>query len=511
MDEEKSVPIVQMKKIGKKFGNVRVLENVDFDIYPGEVHVLAGENGAGKTTLIKILTGIHTSYEGDIWFEGKQIHPNSPIEANAAGISVIHQELTLIPSMSVVNNLFLGRIQTKAGFVQDEEQIKKAEQLLENVGIKVDTRKLVEDLPISMRQLIEISRAISLNAKVIIMDEPSSALNAQDAERLFKLIDKLKSEGQGIVYITHRMEEIERLADRITVLRDGKFILTDKADNLPTHKLINAMVGREIDDQIKRDGNTRLGEVKFQVENATVYDRGGHNKKLVDGVSLSVRSGEVLGIAGLQGSGASELVMGIFGGYERPVAERMILNGKDLRIQSPKQAIDQGLALLTNDRKVNGLITSMSVIDNICMADLKSFLSYGWRNSKKELTAAMQHGKRLNLRVPSYESEVNVLSGGNQQKVVLAKWLQTNPEVILLDEPTRGVDVGAKHEIYLLIDQLTKTGISILLITSEMPELLALSDRIIVMHRGKVTAEYQKSDATAENVLEAAMGNGSIK
>jgi ribose transport system ATP-binding protein len=508
MVEQESVPIVQMKKIGKKFGNVRVLENVDFDIYPGEVHVLAGENGAGKTTLIKILTGVHTSYEGEIWFEGKQVHPDSPIEANAIGISVIHQELTLIPSMSVANNLFLGRPETKAGFVLDDKQAAKAAQLLENVGITVDTRKLVEDLPISMRQLIEISRAISLDAKVIIMDEPSSALNTQDADRLFTLIDKLKSEGRGIVYITHRMEEIERLADRITILRDGKFIITDMAVNLPIPKLINGMVGREINDQIKREGTTVLGEEKFRVENATIYDSGGHNKKMVDGVNLTVRSGEVLGIAGLQGSGASELLTGLFGGYRHSVAERMVLNGTELKIRSPKDAIDHGLALLTNDRKANGLITSMSVIDNVCMADLKSFVTYGWRNTKSERAAAMKHGKRLNLRVPSYDSEVNVLSGGNQQKVVLAKWLQTNPQVILLDEPTRGVDVGAKHEIYTLIDQMTKTGMSILLITSEMPELLALSDRIIVMHRGKVTAEFQKSEATAENVLEAAMGNG---
>lgn len=509
MEESKSVPVVQMKNIGKKFGNVRVLENVDFDIYPGEVHVLAGENGAGKSTLIKILGGVHTSYEGEIWFDGKQIHPESPIDANTIGISVIHQELTLVPCLSVVENLFMGRTKTRAGFVQDREQEEKARHLLENVGIQLNVRTLVEDLPISMRQLIEISRAVSLNARVIIMDEPSSALNTQDAEHLFNLIDRLKVEGRGIVYISHRMEEIERLADRITVLRDGKHIISDLAPRLPTHKLINAMVGREINEQIKRDGLTELGEEKFRVENATVYTYTTTTQKMVDSVSLSVRAGEVVGLAGLQGSGSSELLMGIFGGYERPVAERITLKGKEIKIHSPKDAIDQGIVLLTNDRKATGLVLPMSVIDNICIADLKHFVRKGWRNARQMADAALRHGKRLNLRVPSYESELTVLSGGNQQKVVIAKWLQTNPEVILLDEPTRGVDVGSKHEIYALIDELTKSGISILLITSEMPELLALSDRIVVMHRGKVTAEFSREEANAENVLEAAMGNRS--
>jgi ABC-type sugar transport system ATPase subunit len=509
MDEEQKVPIVQMKQIGKKFGSVRVLEKVDFNIYPGEVHVLAGENGAGKTTLIKILSGVHTEYEGEIWFDGKQVSLSSPMDAGKVGISVIHQELTVIPCLSIVDNLFLGRTKSKAGFVQDKDQIENARQILANVGIEIDVQKRIEELPISMRQLIEISRAINMQAKVIIMDEPSSALNARDAETLFSLIDKLKHEGCGIVYITHRMEEIERLADRITVLRDGKFIISALAADLPIPRLINAMVGREMNDQIERDGKTQIGAEKFRVENVNVFDPGVDGKKLVDSVSLTVRSGEVLGIAGLQGSGASELLMAIFGGYEKKAADRIILNGKSLNIKSPSDSIRNGIGLLTNDRKATGLIMPMTVIDNICIADLKALTNHGWRKIKNERVVAVQHGNQLNLRVPSYDSDLGVLSGGNQQKVVLAKWLQTNPQVLLLDEPTRGVDVGAKQEIYLLIDQLTKMNISILLITSEMPELLALSDRIIVMHRGKLTAEFDKSNATAENVLEAAMGNWS--
>ena len=508
MAENQPTPIVQMKGIGKKFGPVRVLENVDFDIYPGEVHVLAGENGAGKSTLIKILSGVHTSYEGEIWFNGQKIAPSSPIEANNIGISVIHQELSLIPSMSVVDNMFLGRTKSKAGIVQDAAQKEQAKKLLENIDININVEELIEDFPISIRQLIEISKALSLNAKVIVMDEPSSALNTQGAEKLFKLIDKLKTQQCGIVYISHRMEEIERLADRITVLRDGKLIDSRLAADMPLPKLINLMVGREINDQIHRE-TIEFGSEKMLVENVTIHKPGGQGIKLVDDVSFSIKTGEILGIAGLQGSGASELLVGLFGGYERSVARNILLNGKKIENRSPKTSIKNKVALLTNDRKATGLVLPMSITDNVCLAGLRELAKNGWRNQNTEKEAALKLGQRLHFRVPSYETEVENLSGGNQQKVAVAKWLQVFPEVLLLDEPTKGIDVGSKHEIYHLMNELTKTGISIVLITSEMPELLALSDRIIVMHRGKITAEFSKSEANAENVLEAAMGKRS--
>lgn len=509
MNDNRIEPIVAMKQIGKKFGNVRVLEGVDFDIYPGEVHVLAGENGAGKSTLIKILSGVHTSFQGEIWLNGEKVAPSSPLEANLIGISVIHQELSLIPAMSVADNLFLGRPETKAGFMRDKLHRAKAQELVKDMGIEVDIDTAIENCSISIQQLIEITKAVSIHAKVIVMDEPSSALNARDVETLYTLIDKLKSNGCGIVYISHRMEEIERLADRITVLRDGKYVGTSLAKDLPIPKLINWMVGRDISEPIARSGKLS-GEEKLSVERVTVYEGQGR-KKLVDGVSLSVKSGEILGIAGLQGSGASELLMGIFGGYEKKSVDQLILNGKRIQVESPADAIKNGIAFLTNDRKATGLVLSMSITDNTCLADLNNLTKWGWRNGSKEKKVAEEHGKMMGLRLPSYETQVVNLSGGNQQKVAIAKWLQIKPHVLLLDEPTRGIDIGAKHEIYALINELTKTGMAILLITSEMPELLALSDRIMVMHRGKITAEFKQDEATAEKILEAAMGKEIIK
>jgi len=498
-----SNPIVSMKAIGKVFGKVRVLENINFDIYPGEVHILAGENGAGKSTLIKILSGVYSSSEGTIMMNGSEIAPQTPLEANSIGISVIHQELSLVPSMSVKDNLFLGRPHTRAGFILDKEHHKQASSILSEMGIDVDIDEKIESLPISIQQLIEIAKAMSINARVIIMDEPSSALNTKDVEILFSLINKLKKQGAGIVYISHRMEEIERLADRITVLRDGKLIGTALAANLPIPKLINWMVGRDLTDQFSRH-DTSTGIEKLRVENLTVKNKTGN--KTVDNVSMSVNEGEILGIAGLQGSGASELLMGIFGGFKAKAADRLFLNGDELSVKSPADAINKKIALLTNDRKATGLILPMSLTANICMAGLKGLTKWGWRTHSKEKVAAKKHGTELSIRANSYDMEVNMLSGGNQQKVAIGKWMQIAPEILLLDEPTRGIDIGAKHEIYQLMNDWTKQGISILLITSEMPELLAMSDRILVMHRGSITAEYMKNEFDAEKILESAMG-----
>jgi ribose transport system ATP-binding protein len=503
------VPIVQMKNIGKKFGPVRVLENVDFNVYLGEVHVLAGENGAGKSTLIKILSGVHTTYEGEIFYNGQLIHPSSPIDARNIGIAVIHQELSLVPTMSITNNLFMGRALTKGGFIQDSEQKKQAQKILNSLNIDVGAGELIENLPVSVRQLIEIANAVSADAKVIIMDEPSSALNAHDAEILFMLIEKLKKENRGIVYISHRMEEIERLAERITILRDGKLIHTDLASNISIPRLINMMVGREIDNQITREYRTQSNDKKFIVNNFNLVEKIEKKKKLLDNVSFYIRPGEVLGIAGLRGSGASEMMMSIFGGYGLCGAQSMVLNGVPITIKKPQDAINQGIALLTNDRKMTGLVTKMTLCDNVCLADRKKLVKNGWRDIKKEKEATRSQDKLMNFHAKSFDTYVENLSGGNQQKVAFGKWLQTDPQVLMLDEPTKGVDVGAKNEIYQLIDQLTKTGLSILLITSELPELLALSDRIMVLHRGKLIAEFSKEQFSADRILEAEMGRKS--
>lgn len=508
MSSNLSMPIVSMKGIGKIFGNVRVLENIDFEIFSGEVHILAGENGAGKSTLIKILSGVYTNFEGKMKMNGREIVPGTPLEANHLGISVIHQELSLIPSMSVKDNLFLGRPHTRAGFILDKEHHKAAFSILKEMGIQIDIDENIENLPISIQQLIEIAKAISINAQVIIMDEPSSALNTKDVERLFSLINKLKKQGAGIVYISHRMEEIERLADRITVLRDGKLIGTALAANLPIPKLINWMVGRDLTDQFSRHYSS-TGIEKLRVENLTVKNKTG--SKTVDNVSLTVNEGEILGIAGLQGSGASELLMEIFGGHETKSENYIFLNGAKISVKSPSGAIKKNIALLTNDRKATGLILPMSLTSNICMAGLKGLTKWGWRSNSKEKSAAKKHGTELSIRANSYDMEVNMLSGGNQQKVVIGKWMQIAPEILLLDEPTRGIDIGAKHEIYQLMNEWTKRRISILLITSEMPELLAMSDRILVMHRGSVTAEYMRNEFDAEKILEAAMGKERLR
>lgn len=497
--------LVKMKNIDKSFGPVQVLNRVQLTVYPGEVHILAGENGAGKSTLVKILGGVYRDYKGTIIVDGEEIRPVTPLEANRNGIALIHQELSLVPSLSVVDNLFLGRPQTKAGFIREKTHYELAKDALDRIGLGVDPNAIVEDLPISVQQLIEIAKAIRLNARVIIMDEPSSALNSQDVETLFSIVDQLKRRNHGIVYITHRMEEITRIADRITVLRDGQLVGSVPANELPEKKLINWMVGREITEQFPRH-TSNPGAETLRIEQLRVYKRGKGERKLVDNVSLTLRKGEILGIGGLQGSGAGAMFRAIFGIYPNLTFGRIFLNGHPYKPISPIDSIRNGIVLLTNDRKATGLVLTMSVIENLCLASLRELSVYGWRRPKMEVATAVQTGRALKLQAASYEMEVANLSGGNQQKVALGKWLNTKPSIMLLDEPTRGVDVVAKQEIYRLMDSWTSQGIAILLITSEMPELLAMSDRVIVMHRGVVTSRLSRDEATSERVLEAAMG-----
>ncbi len=498
-------PIVQMKGIGKLFGPVRVLEGVDFDIYPGEVHVLAGENGAGKSTLIKILSGIHLEYEGEMLLDGMPFKPNGPIDAKNSGISVIHQELSIIGSMSVASNMFVGNNIMKHGLVDVKAQNEKAKEELLKMDIDIDVTKNAEEFSFSLQQLMEICKATSTNAKVIIMDEPSSALNSHDVEQLFSIIAKLKEKGCGIVYISHKMEEIERLADRITVLRDGKLVGSDIKANVPQSKMIKWMVGREIIMHNYRT-DAHPGEVCFSVKGINVYDPEVKGKKLVDNVSFEVRKGEVLGVEGLQGSGASEMLQSIFGVYNKKCYDTMTLDGKEIIISNPIQAIENGIGLITNDRKGNGIEPYMDIVDNTMLAAFPKFIKKGLRDKKAERRETEEIAKKLNYKIPSFESMITDLSGGNQQKVLVGKWLKTNPRILLLDEPTKGIDVGAKEEIYKLINSLTEEGISVVLITSEMPEMLSLSDRIIVLHRGKITAEFAGNNVTQEELLEAAMG-----
>jgi ribose transport system ATP-binding protein len=503
-------PLVRMSGITKRFGNISVLKNVRFEALGGEVHVLAGENGAGKSTLIKILAGVHTDFAGRIEIAGREVRPQTTLEASAHGVAVIHQELSLIGPMSVADNIFLGRMPVRGGFVQDSIQVRQAVECVRQLGLDLDVREPVERFSIAVQQLIEIAKALSQKAKVIVMDEPTSALNAPEAERLFALIQSLKERGCGIIYISHKMEEIERIADRITVLRDGEWIGTAPASELPVPRLIEWMVGRKMEEFAPRR-LPALGGERLRLDNFSVYPQGLQNHAAAENISLSVRAGEIVGIGGLQGSGASELFHGLSGGYGSAIRGNAYLDGKRVRFTSPREGIEAGVAFLTNDRKATGLVLSLSITANATIDALRELSPGGWRRPPREYAAAIDTTTPMRLRAASLEMEAGALSGGNQQKVAIAKWLQIQPKLLLLDEPTRGIDIGAKREIYQLINEWTARGVAILLITSEMPELLTLSDRIVVMHRGSLSAEFSRASATPEAVLAAAMGSSLIQ
>lgn len=494
-----------MSGIGKSFSGAVALSGVNFELRAGETHILAGENGAGKSTLIKIICGVHTEYDGTVELMGESIRLSSPQDAAIHGITAIHQELSLIASMSVADNIFLAREKLgKMRVVNFREEKRHAGEILKKLGLDIDVSLPVEDFPISVQQLIEIAKALSIDAKIIIMDEPTSSLTEPEAARLFDTISSLKSQGRTVVYITHKMEEIYKIADRITVLRDGKFIGTAEASDLPQAKLTMWMVGREIGEHFpKRQFESH--EESLRVENLTLCSSD-KKRKFVDDVSFSARRGEILGIAGLQGSGASELLNAIFGSYGKIENGKVYLNKKQVQIISPKHSIKNRIALLTNDRKTTGLVLCMGIDKNITLASIDKHSPGYLLSPKREMASALKYSAEMNIRAADISLEVNSLSGGNQQKVALAKWLETEPEILLLDEPTRGIDIAAKHEIYELINRKTAAGATALLITSEMPELLALSDRIIVMHRGKITGEFSRANASQEKILEAAMG-----
>jgi ABC-type sugar transport system ATPase subunit len=497
--------LLSMAGISKSFSSVPVLTDVGFDLNAGEVHILAGENGAGKSTLMKILAGVYSDYSGVISVGGQNVKFSSIHDAAAVGISIIHQELSLVPTMTVAENIFLGREKCKGPWLAKNQMKQMAKSLLSGAGLDIDVSKNVGDYPLGIQQMVEICKALAFESKIIVMDEPTSALTETEVEKLFSIIAKLKQSGCGIIYITHKMEEIYRIADRITVLRDGRYVGTSAASELPQSKLVAWMVGRELNQQFPRH-RSNPGDVRLSVKNFSVPDPAGKPFPAVADVSFAVRAGEILGVAGLGGSGNSELLNGVFGSYGAKAKGECQLNGVPYSPSSPSAGIEAGIAMLTNDRKVTGLVLGMNIICNTTLAALKKYSPLGWLRPAKEAESAQKQGQSMNLKAASLSMSVDALSGGNQQKVVIAKWIETEPKVFLLDEPTRGVDVGAKHEIYELMNKWTAAGIAIVLITSEMPELLAMSDRIIVMHRGKITAEFASSDATQERILAAAMG-----
>lgn len=498
-------PLLRMSGITKSFGRQQVLRDVPFELHRGEVHVLAGENGAGKSTLMKILGGVYTDYEGRIELHGRPVRFRSPREAAACGVAIIHQELSLVRDLSVEDNLFLGHEHSTLGWLRRGSQRQRATDVLTQLGVRLDIRRPVGSFSIATQQLIEIAKALALEADLLVMDEPTSALQGPEVERLFACIAGLKARGCGIVYITHRMEEVYRLADRITVLRDGNYIGTSPMAELPAPLLVRQMVGRDLAPPAGLASDA-VADLRLRLENFTLRGVAKTPRPVVDGVSLDLRAGEIVGLAGLEGSGNSALLWGLFGAHAGRASGRVLLDGHAYVPTSPRRAIRRGLALVTNDRQRTGLVLGLSVAQNFTLASLPKVSPGGWLNGAAERRTAERLAQALELRAGSLRQPVGTLSGGNQQKVVLGKWLNVEPRVLLLDEPTRGVDVGAKQEIYALMKQCSRTGAAILLITSELSELLLLSNRIIVLHRGRVSARLDRGEATPERVLHAAMG-----
>ncbi|HHY10039.1 MAG TPA: sugar ABC transporter ATP-binding protein [Firmicutes bacterium] len=490
--------LVQMVAITKAFPGVLALDRVNFDLREGEVHALIGENGAGKSTLVKILTGVYAKDSGEIKLRGRPVDIQTPLAAQALGIRIIHQEFNLVNDMSIQENMFLETLaENPWGFVSYGELRKQSAKVLQTLGLDVSPNTLVRDLSVGEQQTVEIATALSKEADVIIMDEPTAALTDAEVERLFKIIDRLRSQGTAVVYISHKLDEVLAIADRATVLRDGRLIATDDIANLNRDKIVRMMVGRPLQNMYVRHRSPSR-EVVLEVENLNIPGR-------VKNASLVAHRGEVVGITGLMGAGQYHLVRGIFGAAAGATGTIRLL-GQEIKINSPWDAIRHGIGLLTENRKEEGLVLALNVMSNISLASLQRLNRFGFLDHQRERSQALEYVKELHIRTPSLDQEVEFLSGGNQQKVVLAKWLATEPEIIVMAEPTRGVDVGAKAEAYRLIDELASQGKVVLVVSSELPEVINLSDRIYVMHEGRIVVELDATKTSQEEIGTYATG-----
>jgi len=493
---EAAEQIIHVNGLNKSFSGIKALDNIQFDLIKGEVHALMGENGAGKSTFMKILMGLLLPDSGTINFNGELIQNMDVHTMLQKGISMIHQEILMVPELTVAQNIFLGR-EIKLGYWVDEQQInQRSQEILNLIGLDLNVNTKAKNLSIAEMQLIEIAKAISNHAKVIIMDEPTSALSDKESEMLFKIIYDLKSKGVAIIYISHKLEEIFQIADRITVLRDGKFIATKNTKELNKNSLISLMVGREIENLFSSESRAQ-GNVILEVQGLT-------KKGKFDDINFKVHAGEVLGIAGLMGAGRTEIARAIFG-IDKIDKGEIILNGQKTEIRSPKDAIEKGIGYVSEDRKSLGFIPELSIIENISLSSLKNY-SKGWFiQTKNEAKASSHMAGDLKIKAASLQQKVINLSGGNQQKVVIAKVLLASPSLIILDEPTRGIDIGAKHEIYKLINQLANNGLAVIIISSELTEILGMSDLILVLSKGKQTAILTKLEATQEKIMHYAV------
>ena len=498
--------MLEMKNITKCFPGVKALDRVKLQVEKGEIHALVGENGAGKSTLMNILSGIYPygSYEGTIVYQGEDCRFYEINDSEKKGIVIIHQELALVPYMTIGENMFLGNEQGEKYRIDWEETYQKADQLLKTVGLRESSRTLIKDIGIGKQQLVEIAKALAKNVKLLILDEPTASLNEAEAQKLLDLLLHLKQEGLTSIIISHKLNEISYVADKITIIRDGATIetLDKKKDDIHEERIIRGMVGRTLTDRFPKRNSSNIGEVSMEVKNWTVYHPLYSGRKVVDDVSLCVHKGEVVGIAGLMGAGRTELALSIFGrNYGLNISGNLYIHGEEVRLTNARQAIEKKLAYISEDRKENGLILSNPIRVNLTLAKMDKVSSHGIIDNNAEVIAANEYIEKLRTKCTSIEQNVGNLSGGNQQKVLVSKWMFADPEIMILDEPTRGIDVGAKYEIYCIINQLVAEGKSILLISSELPELIGMCDRIYIMNEGRMVGEVSGEEATQERIM----------
>ena len=496
---KETTPLLEMVDISKSFFEVKALENINIQAYAGKVLALLGENGAGKSTLMKILSGIYKKDTGKILIEGKEVNINGIRAAEDLGITIIHQELSMLPNMTVCENIFLGNEKTSGfGKLNKREMKMKSAEMLQRIGCSVEPDTMVGKISVGEMQMIEIIKAVSKHSKIIIMDEPTTALTDVETQKLFEVIEKLKSEGIAVIYISHRLDEIFQICDDVTVLRDGKHIGSAKVSDVTKDQLITMMVGRELEEQFPYR-KEETGKTVLKVENLSWKDK-------VKNVSFEVKSGEIVGFSGLMGSGRTETAKIIFGEYKK-TSGNIYVDGEEVNVHSPKDAIKYGLAYLSEDRKKEGLILGMSVGENMTLSNLKNFEQAAFRlNKKDENNIVADYIKKLSIKTTGASQRIKNLSGGNQQKVIIAKWIMLSPKVLIIDEPTKGIDVGAKKEIYDVLNELKKTGKAIIMISSDMPEIVGICDRVIVMHEGMVTGELDREEANQENIMKLAVG-----
>ena len=500
--------ILEMKNITKEFPGVKALNEVNFKVRRGEIHALVGENGAGKSTLMKILSGVYPygTYTGEIVLNGEEQKFHKIKDSEHSGIAIIYQELALVKQMSIAENIFLGNEKAKNGIIDWNTTINETKEILKEVGLKDNPLKKVINLGVGKQQLVEIAKAISKNVSLLILDEPTAALNETESANLLNIIRELKNKGVTCIYISHKLEEVRDIADSFTVLRDGKTIESRENDEAVTEDLIiSMMVGRELTNRYPREEHFPA-DVVLDVKDWNVYNPELPDKKVLTEINFVAKKGEILGVAGLMGAGRTELAMSLFGAYGVKKSGSIKIEGKEMVIKNPRDAINNGFCYLSEDRKANGLVLMMDVKENISLASMNRISRKGVLNENEEIKTANDYVKALSIKTPSIEQKVNKLSGGNQQKVSLSKWLMANPKVLILDEPTRGIDVGAKYEIYTIMNQLVNEGVSIIMISSELPEILGMSDRILVLHEGKIAKELEYKDATQEKIMYYATG-----